>query len=129
MCDCGCDGNRVCRGPVSTVVKPWGGEELLAHTDLYALKRIYVKPGSRPSLQYHERKSESLYLLSGLMTIEIGDSQETLVTDQLRPGETVDVPVRKIHRVTALEDSVLIEVSTPELDDVVRIEDDYGRES
>ncbi len=120
---------RVVRGPVSTVEKPWGGEELLAHTDLYALKRIRVKPGSRPSLQYHERKSESLYLLSGLMRIEIGDSADSLVTDELQPGETVDVPKGKIHRVTALEDSVLIEVSTPELDDVVRLQDDYGRES
>lgn len=123
------DSNRVCRGPISTITKPWGGEELLAHTDLYALKRIYVKPGSRPSLQYHERKSESLYLLSGLMKIEIGDSVDSLVIDELRPGEAVDVPRGKIHRVTALEDSVIIEASTPELDDVVRLQDDYGRES
>ncbi len=120
---------RVARGPVSSVVKPWGGEELLAHTDLYALKRIHVKVGSRPSLQYHERKSESLYLLSGLMKIEIGDSSDSLVEDRLRPGETVDIPRGKVHRVTALEDSVIIEVSTPELDDVVRVQDDYGRES
>jgi len=119
---------RVARGPLSTVTKPWGGEELLAHTELYALKRIHVKPGSRPSLQYHERKSESLYLLSGLMRIEIGDTRDSLVADELRPGETIDISRGKIHRVTALEDSVIIEVSTPELDDVVRLEDDYGRE-
>ena len=123
------ESNRVARGPVSTVVKPWGGEELLAHNELYALKRIHVKPGSRPSLQYHNRKSESLYLLSGLLKIEIGDTPETLIVDELRPGETVDVPKGKIHRVSALEDSVIIEVSTPELDDVVRLEDDYGRSS
>ena len=120
---------RPCRGPVSTVVKPWGGEELLAHTDLYALKSIHVRVGTRPSLQYHERKSESLYLLSGLMKIELGDSKDSLVEDQLHPGETVDIPKGRIHRVTAIEDSVLIEVSTPELDDVVRVEDDYGRQS
>lgn len=129
MCDCSCDNKRVCRDPLSRIDKPWGGEELLAHTDLYALKRIRVKPGSRPSLQYHERKSESLFLLSGLMKIEIGDSKDALIVDELRPGETVDVPRGKIHRVTALEDSVLIEASTPELDDVVRLEDDYGRQS
>ena len=127
MCDC--DKKRVCRGPISTVDKPWGSEELLAHTDTYALKRIRVKPGSRPSLQYHECKSESLYLLSGLMTIEIGDSKDSLAIDELHPGETVDIPKGTIHRVMALEDSVLIEASTPELDDVVRLEDDYGRQS
>jgi mannose-6-phosphate isomerase len=121
------DENRVTRGPLSTIVKPWGSEELLAHTDKYALKRIHVKKGARPSLQYHERKSESLYLLSGLLTIEIGDDRSALAVDKIRPGDVVDVPIGKVHRVTALEDSVLIEVSTPELDDVVRVEDDYGR--
>jgi quercetin dioxygenase-like cupin family protein len=63
------------------------------------------------------------------MTIEIGDSKDSLTLDELRPGETVDIPKGKIHRVTALEDSVIIEASTPELDDVVRLEDDYGRQS
>jgi mannose-6-phosphate isomerase-like protein (cupin superfamily) len=91
------------------------------------LKRIHVKKGFRASLQYHERKSESLYLLSGLVKIEIGDDQHALAVDEMRPGEIVDVPIGKVHRVTAVEDSVLIEVSTPELDDVVRVEDDYGR--
>ena len=109
------------------MVKPWGGEELLAHTDLYALKRIHVKKGSRPSLQYHERKSESLYLLSGRLRIEMGDSRDSLAADELLPGETVDIPKGAVHRVSALEDSVIIEASTPELDDVVRIEDDYDR--
>lgn len=121
------DPTRPVRPPLSTVTKPWGGEELLAHTDLYALKRIHVKVGSRASLQYHERKSESLYLLYGLMKIEIGDTRDSLVQDHLRPGDSVDIPAGRIHRVTAIEDSVLIEVSTPELDDVVRIEDDYDR--
>ena len=119
--------NRLARGPLSTVVKPWGGEELLAHTNLYALKRIHVKQGSRPSLQYHERKSESLYLLSGRLRIEMGDSRDSLAADELLPGETVDIPKGAVHRVSALEDSVIIEASTPELDDVVRIEDDYDR--
>jgi mannose-6-phosphate isomerase len=115
------------RGPLSEVHKPWGGEELLAHTQDYALKRICVKQGSRPSLQYHERKSESLYLLEGKLGIEIGDSQDSLVTEEIHPGQVVDVPRGTIHRVFALEDSVVIEVSTPQLDDVVRLQDDYGR--
>jgi len=121
------DESTLTRGPLSTIVKPWGKEEVLAHTDRYALKRIHVKKGFRASLQYHERKSESLYLLSGLITIEIGGDQHALALDEMRPGEVVDVPRGRVHRVTALEDSVLIEVSTPELDDVVRVEDDYGR--
>jgi len=119
--------HKVVRGPFSTIEKPWGGEELLAHTDEYALKRIRVKAGSRPSLQYHERKSESLYLLSGRMRVEIGDSKDSLSVAELHPGEAVDVPRLKIHRFCAIEDSIIIEVSTPELDDVVRLEDDYGR--
>jgi mannose-6-phosphate isomerase len=119
--------NRLARGPISSIVKPWGGEELLAHTGLYALKRIHVKVGSRPSLQYHERKSESLHLLSGLLKIEIGKTKDSLADDTIHPGENVDIPVGVVHRVTALEDSVIIEVSTPELDDVVRLEDDYDR--
>ena len=118
---------KVTRGPVSQMTKPWGGEELLAHTDLYALKRIYIKVGSRPSLQYHERKSESLYMVSVRMKVEIGDSKDSLVTSDFLPGDVVDVPRGKIHRFTAVEDSVVFEVSTPELDDVVRLEDDYGR--
>lgn len=115
------------RGPLSEVHKPWGGEELLAHTPLYALKRIHVKQGSRPSLQYHERKSESLYLLEGKLGIEIGDNLDSLAIEEILPGQVVDIPRGTIHRVFALLDSVLIEVSTPELDDVVRLQDDYGR--
>jgi len=75
----------------------------------------------------HERKSETLYLLSGRVGVETGDSSDSLVAGELLPGESVDVPRGRIHRVTALEDSVIIEVSTPELDDVVRVEDDYDR--
>ena len=117
----------VSRPPLSTIEKPWGGEELLAHTQAYALKRIRVNAGSRASLQLHRRKSESLFLLSGRMRIEIGDTPGSLVSEDFLPGSVVDVPRGTVHRVTAIEDSVLIEVSTPELDDVVRIEDDYGR--
>ena len=118
---------RLARGPISRVVKPWGSEELLASTDRYALKLIRVEKGSRPSLQFHRRKSESLFLLSGRLRVEMGGSREALTVDEILPGECLDVPRGRVHRVAALEDSVIIEVSTPELDDVVRIEDDYGR--
>ena len=118
---------RLGRGPLSKVIKPWGSEELLASTDLYALKLIRVQKGSRPSLQFHRRKSESLFLLSGKLGVEMGESRDALTADEILPGECLDVPRGRVHRITALEDSVIIEVSTPELDDVVRIEDDYGR--
>jgi len=120
-------GSRLARGPLSRVVKPWGSEELLASTDLYALKLIRVKKGSRPSLQFHRRKSESLFLLSGKLRLEMGEGKDALAADEVLPGECFDVPRGRVHRVSALEDSVIIEVSTPELDDVVRVEDDYGR--
>lgn len=118
---------RLARGPLSKIVKPWGSEELLASTDRYALKLIRVQKGSRPSLQFHRRKSESLFLLSGKLGVEMGESRDELTADEILPGGCLDVPRGRVHRVTALEDSVIIEVSTPELDDVVRIEDDYGR--
>jgi mannose-6-phosphate isomerase-like protein (cupin superfamily) len=119
--------SRLARGPLSRVAKPWGSEELLASTDLYALKLIRVQKGSRPSLQFHRRKSESFFLLSGKLRVEMGESKDSLAVDEILPGECLDVPRGRVHRVTALEDSVIIEVSTPELDDVVRIEDDYDR--
>jgi len=118
---------KLARGPLSRVVKPWGSEELLASTDRYALKLIRVQKGSRPSLQFHRRKSESLFLLSGKLRVEMGESRDALTAGKILPGECLDVPRGRVHRVTALEDSVIIEVSTPELDDVVRIEDDYDR--
>jgi mannose-6-phosphate isomerase-like protein (cupin superfamily) len=118
---------RQARGSLSKVVKPWGSEELLTSTDLYALKLIRVQKGSRPSLQFHRKKTESLYLLSGRLHVEMGESKDALSADEILPGECLDVPRGRVHRVSALEDSVIIEVSTPELDDVVRIEDDYGR--
>jgi mannose-6-phosphate isomerase len=118
---------KLARGPISKVAKPWGSEELLASTDLYALKLIRVQKGSRPSLQFHRRKSESLFLLSGKLRVEMGENKDELTADEILPGECLDVPLGRVHRVSALEDSVIIEVSTPELDDVVRIEDDYGR--
>lgn len=118
---------KLARGPLSKVVKPWGSEELLALTDRYALKLIRVQKGSRPSLQFHCMKSESLFLLSGKLRVEMGESRDALTADEILPGECLDVPRGRVHRIMALEDSMIIEVSTPELDDVVRIEDDYGR--
>lgn len=119
------------------VEKPWGREVWYADTSGYAGKVLEVKSGRRLSLQYHERKTETLYLLSGkvLLTFRPIASGETpsasLVTaaDQRvwLPGQALHVPVRTIHRFEALEDSLLIESSTPDLTDVVRLQDDYDR--
>ena len=117
--------------------KPWGREIWYADQSAYAGKVLEVKQGRRLSLQYHERKTETLYLLSGkvLLTFRPIANGETpaasLVTaaDQRTwlPGQALPVPVRTIHRFEALEDSVLLEVSTPDLTDVVRLQDDFSR--
>jgi len=120
-----------------TVEKPWGREIWYADQAAYAGKVLEVKKGRRLSLQYHERKTETLFLLSGkvLLTLRALAAGETpapsLVTpaDQSvwLPGRAVHIPARTIHRFEALEDSVLLEVSTPELTDVVRLQDDFAR--
>jgi len=119
------------------VEKPWGREIWYADQAAYAGKVLEVKKGCRLSLQYHERKTETLYLLSGkvLLTLRAIAPSETpaasLVTptDQSvwLPGQALHVPARTIHRFEALEDSVLLEVSTPDLTDVVRLQDDFSR--
>jgi len=112
---------------MKVVEKPWGRECWIAHTDRYALKIIEFKKGSRSSLQYHVRKHEHIYVDTGLLEIEHEDDQGNMETLVLRPGDVIENKPGRKHRVTALEDVRLIEVSTPELDDVVRVEDDYKR--
>ncbi|PSR26496.1 MAG: cupin domain-containing protein [Sulfobacillus thermosulfidooxidans] len=105
------------------VEKPWGYELWWAVTDRYVGKVIHVNQGQSLSLQYHHVKHESMYVVAG--------QAEILINDELRrmgPGEAVEVPPLTKHRLTALTDLEVMEVSTPELDDVVRLEDNYGRE-
>lgn len=119
------------------VEKPWGREIWYADQSAYAGKVLEVKKGRRLSLQYHERKTETLFLLSGkvlltLRTIAPGETPSAaLVTtadqSQWLPGRSVHIPARTIHRFEALEDSVLLEVSTPDLTDIVRLQDDFAR--
>lgn len=104
------------------VEKPWGREIWYAHTGAYAGKVLEVSAGKRLSLQKHEIKEETLYLLSGHVTLTFGDEQF-----DWWPGMLVHIPTGTIHRFEAQEDSILLEVSTPYLDDVIRITDDYGR--
>ncbi len=109
------------------IEKPWGYEILFAKTDKYAGKLIFVKKGERLSYQYHERKDETMFLFKGkakLITEENGERIEY----EFKEFNAVHFPPGKRHRIIAIEDCYIFEVSTPELDDVVRIEDDYGRE-
>ena len=109
------------------VDKPWGHELWFAHTELYAGKLLHVSAGQRLSLQYHQIKDESSYLLSGRLVLVSGDDPDRLDERIVTPGAAWRIEPRTIHTIEALEDSVVLEVSTPQLDDVVRLSDRYGR--
>lgn len=113
--------------PIQTVLKPWGKEIWFAQTANYAGKLLYVSKGKRLSLQYHERKSETQYLFSGKIKFTFGKEQNNLQEIILNPGDKFDISSYTIHRVEGLEDSIIFEVSTPELDDIIKLADDYGR--
>jgi mannose-6-phosphate isomerase-like protein (cupin superfamily) len=108
------------------VPKPWGYELIFAKTDRYVGKILHVNEGESLSLQYHEMKDETLYVVEGELRLTIeseGDRRELA----LRKGEAFHIPPRLIHRMEAVVDTDVAEVSTPELDDVIRLEDRYGR--
>ena len=107
--------------------KPWGFELLFAHTPKYAGKVIFVRKGHRLSLQYHEKKDESLYVYEGKALLEIEGGNGQLVSNVVKPGDCIRLPPFTKHRLEAIEDTTLFEVSTPELEDVKRLDDDYGR--
>lgn len=113
-------------GDITRVEKPWGYELHWAKTDRYVGKIIHVNAGHALSLQYHNLKDETIYLQSGRLLFEIQEGG-ALVKREMLPGERVHITPKTVHRMTAIEDSDILEASTPELDDVVRIEDRYGR--
>jgi mannose-6-phosphate isomerase-like protein (cupin superfamily) len=109
------------------IEKPWGFEILFAETPRYAGKVLFVRKDCRLSLQYHKVKDEALYVYEGKVNMEIerdGEHKESLT---LGAGDCVRITPLTRHRLTAIEDTTLFEASTPELDDVVRLDDDYGR--
>jgi mannose-6-phosphate isomerase len=111
------------------IPKPWGREEIWAHTEKYVGKKLIINPWKRLSKQYHVKKEETILVAQGVLILETGDSFN-YEKKNLKPGEIFHVVPGTIHRFGAGDHEVhLIEVSTPELDDVVRIEDDYSRES
>lgn len=109
------------------VAKPWGHELWFAHTDRYAGKILYVKAGQRLSVQFHRDKDEASYLFTGRLLVSQGTSPDQLEVQEAQPGMSWRNEPGLVHTIEALEDSIVFEVSTPELDDVVRLSDRYGR--
>ena len=111
------------------VEKPWGYELIWARTERYAGKILFVRAGESLSLQFHNVKDEAWYVLEGRAKLEVGRQGDPFL-DQIviAPGEAYHFPPGTVHRVTAVEDTRILEVSTPQLHDVVRLEDRYGRE-
>src|SRR5215210_4116602 len=107
------------------VDKPWGHELVWAETARYVGKLLHIKAGERLSRQYHRVKEETLFLQSGEMILEIGPA-DAVETRRMQKGDVFHVAPGTIHRMIAVTDTDIIEVSTPELDDVVRLEDSYG---
>jgi mannose-6-phosphate isomerase-like protein (cupin superfamily) len=109
------------------VEKPWGGEELIEYNDHYVMKKLFMKAGQCCSMQYHELKRETVYVLSGKLKLYIGQSLDQLEEKVMCAGESITIEPFTIHRMEGIEDSYYLEASTNELYDVVRLNDKYGR--
>jgi mannose-6-phosphate isomerase len=111
------------------VEKPWGHELIWAKTDAYAGKLLFVRAGQALSLQFHREKDESWYVLEGRAELQLGEAGQAVLTREVvGPGAAFRFRPGTVHRIRAVEDTRILEVSTPQLDDVVRLEDEYGRE-
>ena len=114
---------------VKKVEKPWGHELIWALSDTYCGKVLFVKAGAALSLQFHKEKDESWLVQSGKAKLELGEAGQALLNEEvISAGAAFRYRPGTVHRVTAIEDTTILEVSTPHLDDVVRLEDLYGRE-
>jgi len=108
------------------VEKPWGYELRFVRTNRYAGKILFIKAGAQLSLQYHETKDEAFYVMDGTMELVLGRGAEQQIVP-MTTGDSRHITPKTIHRFRAITDTLLFEVSTPELEDVVRLEDDFGR--
>ena len=108
------------------IEKPWGYEIIWAKTDRYVGKILHIEPGHVLSLQYHNKKDESIYVLKGEIILRV-QQDETLIERPLREGEACHIPPKLVHQFEAVLPTDLLEASTPEIDDVVRVKDRYGR--
>jgi mannose-6-phosphate isomerase len=115
------------RADVKRIEKPWGHEIIWASTDKYVGKILHINAGQALSVQYHEVKDETVYLLSGEMIYRVWNG-ETPVEVDLRPGQSYRITPNTVHQMEAVTDVEVLEASTPHLDDVVRLQDRYGRE-
>lgn len=113
---------------MKVIEKPWGKEEVIEINGRYMMKKLTMWKGHRCSLQYHKIKQETIYVLSGQLRIIFGDNQEHLDSRVFEAGETITIKPSVVHRMEGVEDAVYLEASTPEMDDVVRLSDDYQRE-
>jgi mannose-6-phosphate isomerase len=111
------------------VEKPWGYELIWAKTEDYAGKVLFVRAGQALSLQFHREKDESWYVLEGRAELQLGEAGQAVLTREVvGPGAAFRFRPGTVHRIRAVEDTTILEVSTPQVDDVVRLEDEYGRE-
>ncbi|MDQ3821754.1 MAG: cupin [Actinomycetota bacterium] len=111
------------------VEKPWGWELIWAHADDYVGKLLFVRAGHALSLQFHRVKDESWFVQEGRAELEMAEpGAAVMASEVVGPGAAFRMPAGTVHRITALEDTLIVEVSTPHLDDVVRLEDQYGRQ-
>lgn len=108
------------------IEKPWG-HEVIHHNERYVVKELFMKAGESCSLQYHDFKTETLIIVRGELRVEIGESAQSLDEMTLRSGDVLTLLPKTVHRMSAIEDALYFEASTVELDDVIRLEDRYGR--
>lgn len=113
---------------VQKLDKPWGYEIIFAHTKQYVGKILFVKAGHKLSLQYHKEKDETVFLKSGKIILEV-HKDDSISMIKMKPGASFHITPGTIHRIIAEEDSEVLEASTSQLNDVVRLKDDYGRET
>jgi mannose-6-phosphate isomerase-like protein (cupin superfamily) len=116
------------RVQVVKVPKPWGHETIWARSDRYVGKILHINAGEELSVQYHEKKDETVHLLSGRVVYRVQSTADRLEDVQLKLGESFRITPGTIHQIVALTDCDVLEVSTPEVDDIVRLSDKYGRE-
>jgi mannose-6-phosphate isomerase-like protein (cupin superfamily) len=109
------------------VEKPWGWEDRFAITERYLGKVIHINLGEMLSLQYHHSKDETIYIVRGVMELQLENDRGAIEVHRLTPGMSMRILPRRKHRMTAIEECEFFEVSSPEIDDVVRLEDKYGR--
>ena len=109
------------------IKKPWGQEEVIEINERYMVKRLTMMKGHRCSLQFHNQKQETVYLLSGSLKIYTGTAPHGLSERVYNAHDSITLKPGTIHRMEAIEDSIYLEASTPEMDDVVRLTDDYNR--